>query len=401
MRIRLVLVLIIMLMCTTDVSAADTNFTLHQAPAILKDPFLTRADTSEIPNCQYWYLLNDDTLLIVHYDYRSSKEITTPPACLYSLANHETIPLSIREEDISHWVKSAPREEYLFNYLITSFELNDLTAATSAITAEHIFPIYSEIDTRLVQCSTSSGKRFFVDTQTGVLYPRQVVTGQLTPWGQLLQMNRLLDLSGNEAASANLSEGYSQVLANGIIHTKVAVAGSSIPVESFLITLLNKEMETIYEFSTHGGEYGRFCQAWYQSAMNDRLLCQVVDSTAIMLVDPHEDFCQLLTFSDAALSRFPYDGTSEALTLLPTNRKSIRIVGMSNDGSMALLAIENELYRFDMQSLTLTKQMSKDDLSNLLGNKNGNYDLLTLIWTGGEYLQYDYYTDILFQLQDR
>ena len=399
-KLLTILVTLTLAACLTACSAA---------PKAISDPVLEPVMIDGIPEGTYTNL-GDGRILVSNQKTHSAQDY-----CIFNLKSGKRTPLSLKDEE--KW--RATYEERIWGYydertraaadvmplLDQLLMINDLWLGNSGEN-------YSLFSIGYIDCLLDhrTGKLICLDVPDGGSVTLSPNDELVYTWqeGDLLFI-RITDVRGKELRTAEVDiAGYDgcglSALDKGmfLIIFDISDAGE---MSNYAVILLDKQLqvspaipladyETYYFYSLQHEQTGRIFVA---------TLCDM------LLLDPVSGCNYRFTCVDGELS--VSELTDRGGMLMDGNApmsEGIQVLGFSPDRSYALIITSSPgLYKLDMETLELTKQMSGTDIEAMLKASDEMYELpvplnindwMYTIWDGGEYAVS---TQCIFRVKER
>lgn len=308
-----------------------------------------------------------------------------------NLANGRATEITLRAEDTEAWMARI-RESYEENDPAKSFDeylqLLELMGQSLPV----ITPEFRVLNARgrYAECHTGSFSAI-LDRETARLLPSPEVDGVvgLTYSGQVLARSSdgdatvlsLYGLDGTLSRTASFDfSAYPYksfaILENGVLATLYGNYDADFNASCTLV-FIDRELRagTPIELGTIrflANFAARDCKGTGKIILTSPMLRET------LLIDPADGSCTMLMIDGNGAAIRPYEeGALSSGTGVTT------VIGFQQDGSYALLtSLRGGLYKLDMNDLTLTQQMTTDELTAI---GLSPVDASTLAWDGGEY----------------
>ncbi|MBQ7851056.1 MAG: hypothetical protein IJ343_15125 [Clostridia bacterium] len=361
----------------------------------ITDPVLSPFTGDNLPTASYLSPLSGEHALISASMRSGSGYVYAQ--YVYDAAADRSFPVTMRRQDSDAWdafIREAIGKRTSGDYSLY-LRLLETDGPASLLEYEQLH-VYSVSD-RYAYCA-SSLLYGLLDFRTGELLPLDPATAasHITPWNELLRHEylgdgfrlHLTDLQGNILHSADVDIGASPLpiiipLTDGLA---VLRSGAINRNEDSVISclLLDRELNAVREIT--------LAEALPISRINDIVLSartgHLLISTACgLLVVPEEGGdCLLISENRGEMTSSSTTLPSDRLNSADKSYNMIHVIGFAADGSCALLSTKNSgLYKLDMNTLTLTCQMTQQELDqyNLILS-----DVMGMRWDGGQYAVY-------------
>ena len=360
----------------------------------ITDPVLTAFESDNMPQANYVYPLSGDRALTVR-TMRSGSTYNYAQY-IYDAAADRSYPITMRKKDTDTW-NTIIREAIGKNSkdLRLYLKLMEEEGPAALLTYERL-SVYSVGD-RYAYCASSlfSG---LLDCRTGELLPVDPVLdiSYITPWDELLRYDRLdrgmrfslMDLQGHILHTADVDTGdcilpVIQLLEDGLC---IILSDNLSRMEDSVIScvLLDRELNTSSVITVAEAYPIYLIKEAARAVKTGHFLLSTGEG---LLVIPDEGGeCLLISEDNGEMTATVTTLPSDQLKSADKSHDMIHVIGFAQDGSCALLSTKNSgLYKLDMNTLTLSRQMTQMELDSydLIFS-----DMMGMRWNGSEYAVY-------------
>lgn len=387
--------LVILLVLATFLTSTGFLSFLGIGSRTITDPVLTAFEGRSMPAADYMSPLGDGRALTT-FTMKSGHSYTCAQS-VYDAEADRSYPITMRPQDAGAWdaiIRDAISQKTSKDYSLYLLLLE--TEGPAALLQYEQLRVYSVGD-RYAYCAASLYDAL-LDCRTGELLPLDpaLEVSYITPWDELLRCDyrensvrfSLMDLQGNVLHTAEVDVG--ECIFPGIVPMAdglaVLCSGTFNRTEASVITctLLDKELSIARKLTLSENLPINRISDIVRAAQTGHLL--VSTSCGLLVIPPEGGETLLIGEGRDEMSAVTTTLPSDHLNSADKSYNMIHVIGFAKDGSCALLSTKSSgLYKLDMNTLTLTRQMTQTELDwyDLILS-----DMMGMRWDGSDVAVY-------------